>query len=133
MSTDTSRLDTVFPFLHGVWLSPIQILITLGLLIRIIGVSALAGFGIFLVVGPMQGWVMKQLITVRKKAAAFTDKRVKLTQEMLQGIRIIKFFTWESSFLKSLGIIRDRELFYVKMLLIIRTSVVSVSLVFILR
>jgi ATP-binding cassette, subfamily C (CFTR/MRP), member 1 len=31
----------------------------------------------------------------RKKGVVFTDSRVRLTTEVLQGIRLIKFYVWE--------------------------------------
>lgn len=38
------------------------------------------------------------------------DKRAKLLQEILGGIRIIKFFSWEVPFLKRIGEYRTNEI-----------------------
>jgi hypothetical protein len=72
---------------------------------------------------------MKKLVAFRKKAAAQTDKRVRLTQEILQGIRIIKFFAWEKSFLHTLQLNRIQELVYARTLLIIQIAVFSLAMV----
>jgi ABC transporter transmembrane region len=82
-------------FFHIAWSSPIGLIICLVLLLVNLGPSALAGFAIFFIGSPIQTWVMKRLFTVRKKAMEWTDKRAKLLQELLGGMRVIKFFTWE--------------------------------------
>jgi len=45
----------------------------------------------------MQTLVMRRLFNVRQKAMVWTDKRAKLLQELLGGMRVIKFFSWEVS------------------------------------
>jgi hypothetical protein len=47
---------------------------------------------------------------IRKKILKYTDERIKLTNEILSGIKIIKYFTWENSFLKKISIIRKNEM-----------------------
>ncbi len=44
----------------------------------------------------------------------FKDKRVKLMTEFLQGIRIIKFFSWEKYFLFRINELREKELSQIK-------------------
>ncbi|CAG8585937.1 5670_t:CDS:2, partial [Gigaspora rosea] len=55
MSTDTTRIDYACGYFHVIWSSPIQICIALGFLIFNIGPSALVGFALLALVGPMQG------------------------------------------------------------------------------
>ena len=47
---------------------------------------------------------------MREKNLKQTDKRVRLTNEVLQGIRAIKSYNWESPFAHQLHTIRDAEL-----------------------
>ncbi|CAG8496995.1 12244_t:CDS:2 [Dentiscutata heterogama] len=123
MSTDTTRIDFVCGYFHIMWAAPIQICIALGLLIVNIGPSALAGFALLVLVGPLQGKVMSLLARIRVKAAAVTDERVKLTQEILMGIRVIKYYAWEESFADALHKLRNREVSLVRFLLIIRAAI----------
>lgn len=46
MSTDTTRIDFLSGYFHIIWAAPVEILIGLGLLIRNLGVSGLAGFAV---------------------------------------------------------------------------------------
>jgi hypothetical protein len=43
----------------------------------------------------------------------WTDKRAKLLQELLGGVRVIKLFSWEQPFLKRLSAFRVKEMGFV--------------------
>ena len=74
------------------------------------GPSATAGFAFFVVATPIQTVVMKRLFALRKASMEWTDKRAKLLQELLGGMKIIKFFAWEIPFLKRIEEYRRREM-----------------------
>lgn len=93
-----------------------------------IGYSALAGFGLLVVCGPVLGKVIRQLHTKRRKSTKFTDARVRLMQEILGSMRAIKFYTWETPFLKRVAEIRKSELKIVKYLLLLKAGINAVSL-----
>lgn len=40
----------------------------------------------------------------------FMDSRIKLMNEILSGVKILKFYAWEEAFLRRVGILRDGEL-----------------------
>ena len=40
----------------------------------------------------------------------WTDKRAKLLQELLGGMKLIKFFAWENPFLDRIGEYRKQEM-----------------------
>jgi ABC transporter transmembrane region len=54
--------------------------------------------------------VMKHLFKIRAKSMAWTDKRAKLLQELLGGMKVIKFFAWETPFLRRLVEYRQKEM-----------------------
>ncbi|TFY56998.1 hypothetical protein EVG20_g8713 [Dentipellis fragilis] len=122
ISTDVSRIDFCCGFFHMFWAAPIQMAICLIQLLVNLGPSALAGFAFFIIVTPLQGWIMKSLFSIRKKTMEWTDKRAKLLQELLGGMKIIKFFAWEKPFLKRISELRAREMTYVRSLLLIRSA-----------
>ena len=110
ISTDVSRIDFCCGFFHMFWAAPIQMAICLALLISNLGPSALAGFSVFFILTPIQGKVMKSLFLIRRKTMVWTDKRAKLLQELLGGMKPIKFFAWENPFLNQIGGYRKREM-----------------------
>jgi len=90
MSTDTYRVDQASGMFHMTWTAPIQLIITLILLLINIGYSALAGYALIVVMMPMLGASIKSLFKRRKTINKITDQRVSLTQEILGAVRFVK-------------------------------------------
>ncbi|KAF9523137.1 ABC transporter [Crepidotus variabilis] len=122
ISTDVSRIDFCAGFFHMSWTAPIQLGICLALLIVNLGPSALAGFAVFVLGTPLQTYVMKTMFKLRAKAMQWTDKRVKLLQELFGGMKVIKFFAWEVPYLDRLAGYRKSETSYIRSLLLIRSA-----------
>ncbi|KAJ1301602.1 hypothetical protein OPQ81_008850 [Rhizoctonia solani] len=122
ISTDVSRIDFATSFAHMAWTAPIQMIICLIILLVNLGWSALTGFAFFVLMTPIQTMVMKRLFSMRKRSMMWTDKRAKLLQELLGGMRILKFFAWENPYLERVSNFRTNELKYIRSLLLIRSA-----------
>ena len=85
-------------------------IICLILLILDLGPSALAGFAFFIIASPFQMYAMKSMFAIRRKSMLWADKRSKLLQELLGGMKVIKFFAWEIPFLERLSGYRRPEM-----------------------
>lgn len=59
---------------------------------------------------PINAIIIKKRFGYQKVMMMNKDKRVKMMNEVLQGIRIIKFFAWENSYMNKINEIRDFEL-----------------------
>lgn len=110
------------------WAAPIQMAICLVLLLLNLGPSALAGFGFLILATPAQTYVMKKMFIFRQKSMIWTDKRAKLLQELLGGMKVIKYFAWEIPFLKRISDFRAREMGYIRSLLIVRAAANAVAI-----
>ncbi|KAJ3043701.1 hypothetical protein HDV00_004474 [Rhizophlyctis rosea] len=110
VATDTQRVEQFMTFMHIIWSAPVQIIIITIFLCVQLGWPALLGIGVLVLSTPLQMYLMKILSEIRRSVAPITDSRVKLTQEILQGIRVIKFFAWESSFVEKIEAIRKKEM-----------------------
>ncbi|KAK3326328.1 P-loop containing nucleoside triphosphate hydrolase protein [Apodospora peruviana] len=128
MSVDTYRIDQASGLFHIIWTAPISCVITLVLLVVNLTYSALAGFALLVIGMPILTNAIKSLFIRRKAINKITDQRVSLTQEILQSVRFVKFFGWESSFLKRLEEFRSREISAIQILLAIRNAIMAVSL-----
>jgi len=128
MSTDTSRVDFAAGYCHIGWVAVFQVCIILAILLVNIGPSALAGFGLLILSAPILGKIVKSLAKRRFKSTKFTDARVRLTQEILNSMRVIKYYAWEKSFLSKVMDLRNAELKIVRFLLLMRAGVNAVSM-----
>jgi ABC-type bacteriocin/lantibiotic exporter with double-glycine peptidase domain len=113
ISTDVSRIDYCAGYFHIAWSAPIQLIFCLTVLLVNLGPSALVGFAFFVVAIVLQAMTLKSLVRIRDRAMTWTDKRVKLLQELLSGIKVIKLFGWEKPYLSRVYEFRMREMSYV--------------------
>ncbi|KAI9046549.1 hypothetical protein LZ554_009295 [Drepanopeziza brunnea f. sp. 'monogermtubi'] len=128
MSVDTYRVDQASGLFHMIWTAPIACIITLVLLIVNLTYSALAGFSLLVIGMPLLTKAVKSLFARRKLINKVTDQRVSLTQEILQSVRFVKFFGWESAFLGRLQDIRNQEVRMIQALLAVRNALNAVSM-----
>ena len=128
MSTDTYRVDQACGMMHMCWTSPVAIVITLIVLLINLTYSALAGFGLLVIGIPILTRAIKSLFRRRRAINKITDQRVSLTQEILQSVRFVKYFGWESSFLERIGSIRKKEIRAIQILLSMRNAINAVSM-----
>ncbi|GJJ74307.1 hypothetical protein EMPS_06665 [Entomortierella parvispora] len=127
MSTDTSRVEGTCEGLLLLIAVPLATLITVVLLWHLIGPSALVGTFLLMTVNPVQAWAMTKLSPIREQASKWTDTRIRVATEILQGIRVIKFFTFEPSFLTRMSEVRFYELKYVSWLMQVRGFIYSTA------
>eukprot|EP00127_Corallochytrium_limacisporum_P006972 Clim_evm26s239 gene=Clim_evmTU26s239 len=112
MSTDVTKIMFFFYFVNYLWASPLQILITVLLLTTRIGKGALFGIAAMLLLTPLQAIIARGMSKIQKKTLEVTDHRLKLTNEILQGIKIVKFQAWEKPLSDNITATRSRELHY---------------------
>lgn len=129
MGTDTYRIDQAMAWIHMVWTAPVIVIIALIMLCINLGASALAGFALLIAGAPLLTLVVKSLATRRTAMNKITDKRVSLMQEILLGVKFVKYYAWEKSFMKELGSIRSQEVHAVQVMLAIRSAVNAVGIV----
>ncbi|KAJ3135967.1 hypothetical protein HK100_002155 [Physocladia obscura] len=125
ISTDLVRLDAFMVNFHLAWSYPLQVTYTIALLLTVLGVSSLSGVFVLLATLPLQVYIIRALVNLRKQNVILTDQRVRLISEILSSIRIIKFFAWENSFLDRVAAIRTEELKAVISANLIRSIIIA--------
>lgn len=128
MSIDVDRVNLAMGMFHMIWTAPISIIVTLVLLLVNLGYSCLSGYALLVIGMPFLTVAVRSLIVRRRNINKITDQRVSLTQEILQAVRFVKYFGWESSFLTRLKEIRGQEIRSIQTLLAIRNGILCISL-----
>jgi ABC-type multidrug transport system fused ATPase/permease subunit len=99
MSVDSFKVSELTAYLHFLLAAaPTQLFFAIYLLYRILGWSSIPGLVIMVVILPVNVGLANGFGHFQKQIMAATDKRIHTTNEVLQNIRIIKFFAWEHRF-----------------------------------
>lgn len=133
MSTDVSRVDNgAGNFLHCfVFVFPVAI--SIGILVYNIKAPAMVGIGLMFAFMFIAGFLSAMLYRFRKAAQKSTDARVSYIKEVLNNLKMIKLYSWETPYLSIILKIRKREMSYILKMeftrMIIITLAVSLSLI----
>jgi ABC-type multidrug transport system fused ATPase/permease subunit len=129
MAVDAEQWNEGMVFL-STWVSiPLEIGIALFLLYRFLGWSMIAGFLGMVLLLPLQALQAKVFESMQSGKLAAMDQRIRLTTEVLAGIKIVKIYGWESAFLQRILSTRNQELAALKMIGVLQAfmSIIFIS------
>ncbi|KAG7333001.1 hypothetical protein KOW79_003136 [Hemibagrus wyckioides] len=110
VARDTEQLMWFFFLCPNLCAMPVQITTGVILLYYLLGISALIGAAVIAVLAPMQYFVATQLSRTQKSTLEYSSERLKKTNEMLRGIKLLKLYAWEHIFRSSVEETRKKEL-----------------------
>lgn len=90
MSTDTEKVQMFCMSINNLWSAPLRLGLGLYLLIAGLGVSGIFGLLAVALLIPVQAQVMKRFSLVVKEVMKKSDARIKILNEVLGGMRVIK-------------------------------------------
>ncbi|KAI0338006.1 ATP-binding cassette transporter [Trametopsis cervina] len=115
MTTDVDRVSEFAWHLFTLVDSPIEIVIGTLFLYNLLGVSCFFGLAVTCLFLPLNHFAGKVVVGAQDNLMKARDERVALMNEILGGIRMLKFMAWERSFEGRVDKVRDRELKYQKL------------------
>jgi ABC-type multidrug transport system fused ATPase/permease subunit len=110
MSNDTMQLQRFLQMSGYTVVAPIQIVISLVLIFKQVGHATWVGIIYMIILMPVNMWVFSMVGKMRRKVLMHSDARVKMMNEILTGIRIIKFYAWERPFGREVEFVRGKEM-----------------------
>ncbi|XP_016383055.1 multidrug resistance-associated protein 1-like isoform X2 [Sinocyclocheilus rhinocerous] len=110
VSADTQKLMDFVVYFNAVWVAPIEIALCLFFLWQRLGPSALAGIATVILIFPLNGFIAKMRSKLQEVQMKYMDGRIKLMNEILSGIKILKFYAWENAFRERVLGYREKEL-----------------------
>eukprot|EP00899_Mesostigma_viride_P009003 jgi/Mesvir1/18103/Mv09400-RA.1 len=111
ITVDAQRLGpSVFLFLHMIWSAPLQITISLWMLYGVIGRAVLAGLLVMLLLMPVNTALAYRRSARNISLMACKDDRMRAANELLQGVRQIRFLGWEALFMGHVADARIKEM-----------------------
>ncbi|XP_066143813.1 probable multidrug resistance-associated protein lethal(2)03659 isoform X2 [Euwallacea fornicatus] len=128
LSNDIVRLDSATVQFHCLWYCPIQAMVVMTVCYVYLGPTAMAGVVLLVLFIPFQMWMAKKTSIFRSRTAVRTDERIRLMNEIISGIQVIKMYTWEKHFAKLVELSRRKELNQIRKISYIRATIGSLNL-----
>ncbi|XP_044271387.1 multidrug resistance-associated protein 1 isoform X5 [Tribolium madens] len=110
MSVDAQKFIDLTAYINMIWSAPLQIILALYFLWNILGPAVLAGLAVMIILIPVNGYIANKVKVLQIKQMKNKDERVKLMNEVLSGIKVLKLYAWEPSFEKQILKIRSKEI-----------------------
>ncbi|XP_051926933.1 ATP-binding cassette sub-family C member 3-like isoform X2 [Hippocampus zosterae] len=110
MSVDAQRFMDLTTFLNMLWSAPLQIMLALYFLWQNLGPSVLAGVAVMILLIPFNAVIAVKNRAYQVEQMQHKDSRIKLMNEILNGIKVLKLYAWENSFKEKVLAIRQKEL-----------------------
>ncbi|TFY65276.1 hypothetical protein EVJ58_g2068 [Rhodofomes roseus] len=112
MTTDVDRVSEFAWHLFTLFDSPVELIIGTIFLYSLLGVSCFIGLAVTCLFLPLNHFASKIVVSAQDNLMKARDERVSLMNEILGGIRMLKFMAWERSFEARVMKVRAKELKY---------------------
>ncbi|KFQ30724.1 Multidrug resistance-associated protein 1, partial [Merops nubicus] len=110
MSVDAQRFMDLATYINMIWSAPLQVILALYLLWQNLGASVLAGVAVMILLVPINAVMAMKTKTYQVAQMKSKDNRIKLMNEILNGIKVLKLYAWELAFREKVLEIRQKEL-----------------------
>ena len=110
MSVDVQRFMDVLPYLNMLWSAPLQICISSYFMYQELQEATFVGMGILLASLPLNFLLGRYMRIFQMRQMKLKDKRIKSMNEILSGMKVLKLYAWEESFIGQVLEIRSKEI-----------------------
>ncbi|MGH0160584.1 UNVERIFIED_CONTAM: hypothetical protein FKN15_054663 [Acipenser sinensis] len=110
VAIETNQLMWFLFLCPNLWAMPVQIIMGVILLHYLLGFSALIGACVIVLLAPIQYFIATKLADAQKSTLDYSTDRLKKTNEILKGIKLLKLYAWENIFCSSVEETRVKEL-----------------------
>ncbi|ODV92295.1 hypothetical protein CANCADRAFT_30494 [Tortispora caseinolytica NRRL Y-17796] len=110
MSVDAYKVSEICAYLHFFVQAAVTLVVSLTMLYMLLGWSFLGGAAVVVLLFPSSYICSKLFSKAQTHLMSKTDDRIHVTNEVMQSIRIIKYFGWEELFAGEVNKAREKEL-----------------------
>ncbi|XP_051154764.1 probable multidrug resistance-associated protein lethal(2)03659 isoform X2 [Leptopilina boulardi] len=114
LSNDVHSLDYALNDLHYFWISPIQAIIIAYIMYTEVKSAAIYGILILFLLIPILVSIGLHVPKITIKSSFKTDERLRLMNEIISGVQVIKMYAWEKPFSHLVNQLRAKEISAIK-------------------
>ena len=109
VANDLNILDNGIFFMYFLTITPFVLAASIPILWSLVGPSCLAGIAFMFLVRFPQWELARRGAKYLAEKNTITDQRIKLTNEMITGIRLLKMYGWDTQYIDKIAQTRDKE------------------------
>uniref|UniRef100_A0A8R1XNR3 ABC-type glutathione-S-conjugate transporter n=1 Tax=Onchocerca volvulus TaxID=6282 RepID=A0A8R1XNR3_ONCVO len=128
MAIDVESFQFITLHIQQIWSCPFQITIVLIYLFFTIGVSAACGLAVMILFLPLNAITSIIIEKWQTEQMNLKDERMKICNEILNGIKVVKLYAWEPAMEELVEQIRRKELYLIRKMGLIRAFVDSFNI-----
>ncbi|KAF5286347.1 hypothetical protein FQR65_LT12641 [Abscondita terminalis] len=110
ISNDLKHFERFSLLSMFIWIGPLETIFLSYFMYKEVGYSSIIGIMFIFVFIPLHFYMGKFLSRYREKSASRTDERIRLMNEIVTSISVIKMQTWEKAFVKLISLYRKLEM-----------------------
>ncbi|XP_069971268.1 multidrug resistance-associated protein 1 [Penaeus vannamei] len=110
MAVDAQILGRIFSPICFVVTFPVIIVASISFLWQELGASVLAGVAVLVLLVPLTSFLANRVKVLQQANMKFGDQRVKMMNEIISGIKVLKLYAWEGAFSSMVDKIRRKEM-----------------------
>ncbi|KAI9353043.1 P-loop containing nucleoside triphosphate hydrolase protein [Zopfochytrium polystomum] len=110
VASDCSNLESFFTYMNDICYIPVEVTALSILIVVYMKAAGAIGLAFMFIVVGLNAAFTTSAVKFERRALSATDNRVKLTSEVLSGIKIVKFFGWEEALQRQINDLREKEL-----------------------
>ncbi|KAG9123240.1 hypothetical protein FRC07_000064, partial [Ceratobasidium sp. 392] len=114
MSNDANRIGKTVSGAYLIYGAPFEIIFACTFLYQILGWSAFVGFSVLVIAMPVNHFLSRRSVVLSRGLMLARDKRMDALNELILGIKFIKFFAWENQWIRRITKRRAKELTWLK-------------------
>lgn len=110
IANDMNTVEFKFMYLIFLLTTPLTLVLSLYLMWRKLGPLCLIAIPILGIIYYIQRWLSSTNVRNIKEKNVYSDQRMKFCNELIEGIKLLKFYAWETTVKRFIDEIRDREI-----------------------
>ncbi|EDV27233.1 uncharacterized protein TRIADDRAFT_54972 [Trichoplax adhaerens] len=129
LANDMLKFNDVTKYLTFLWVGTATAIAMIAILWLQIGIATFGVISVVALVLGLKSYVASLLATERLRYLKYADERVKIMNEIITGMRVIKMYAWEKSFAKVVTAIRKKEIKHILRIAYMRAFLVTMQFV----
>lgn len=114
ININAAKVSGITPWINFIWTAPLKFIISLYMLYSYLGIASLIAVASIVFIIPLNFHIARKMEKVDQKKWEINDLRIKMMNEILSGIKVIKLYGWEESFKKLITKVRNNQMNYLR-------------------